>query len=457
MGNTRSNSLPHCVLKHLRSLVRRTAQLQGLEHTGKRLGFWMDTLCVPVDEKLKVYKKKAIVQMRLTYQKANAVLVLDSALQQIETPQDPEELGLRLTTSGWCRRLWTLQESAFAREVWVAFSDGIANVTQISGYEADKFSLLAGIPGASMAFSNVKQDGWRPFQATRTVAFIQAGHITDLTLSSGGKVMTDVFAWHVSAMRDRNTSKPGDEALCLATLMQLDLKTLLETPEVDRMKALYSMLATVPPFLIFFPGRRFAEVGYRWAPRSFLGKGSRNHQNAVIGSPCVRDGRHGVKMAYSKFRLFVHSEYPKSTITPLISRKTKRIFFRDTFSNIWYMMYTFIGDLDDLDRLFNPVLLPELHQPMVVLPYRSSSNQNQYTQQGALVTLLREDLADNSLYTKHEAVVQVRELTGPADTSWANRHWPFLGSYRSRQDLANEDRAIAEAVRVPDDMSFWVG
>lgn len=457
MGNTRSNSLPHCLLKYLESLVRRTAQLQGLGLNGKNLGFWMDTLCVPVNEELKVYKKKAIVQMRATYQNANAVLVLDSALQQIRTPQDPEELGLRLTTSGWCRRLWTLQESAFAREVWVAFSDGIANVTQIGGYAADTFALLTGLPGASMAFSNVKRDGWRPFHATRTLAFIQAGHLTDMSVASDGTGVTDVFAWHVSAMRDRNTSKPGDESLCLATLMQLDLKTLLETPEADRMKALYSMLATVPPFLIFFPGRRFDEVGYRWAPRSFLGKSSRDHQNAVIGSPCVRDDRHGVQIAYPKFRLFAHSEYPKSTITPLVCPTTKRVFFRDTFSNTWYMMFTFIGDIVELHGFFNPVLLPELHQPIVVLPHWSSSSQDQYTQQGALVTLQREDLADNALYTKHEAIVQVRELTGQHDAQWANGHWPFLGAYRSRQDLANEDRVIAEAVRVPDDMEFWIG
>ena len=456
MGNTKFNSLPSCIIRHLSTLVERTAQLQGLGLNGKKLAFWMDTLCVPVSSDRTDYRKKAITLMRRTYQEAAVVLVLDSVLQQINAPQDPEELGLRLTSSGWSRRLWTLQESVFARQLCVGFSDEIVNVSQIMSMEADTFALLTNLPGASMAFSNLRQDGWRPLHVTRALAFVQAGHLADMTTSTNGKDVTDIFAWHVSALRDRNTSKAGDEALCLATLLELDLRNLLKTPDARRMKVLYSMLATVPPRLIFFHGQRIEGVGFRWAPQSFLGKGSRDHQNAIVGTPCLRDDTHGVKITYPKFRLSAHSEYPKSNITPFISTATKRIFFSDTSSDIWYMLTLLTDDNNTAEQTFNPLPIPELHQPMVVSPHWSRRNQNQWTQVGALVTLLREDKTQNAIFTRHESVVAVRELTGQHDAQWANRHWPFLRAYWSGQDLANEDRVIAEAERIDEDTEFWI-
>ena len=456
MGNTRSNSLPSCLITHLCTLVKRTAQLQGLGLNGRKLGFWMDTLCVPVSPELKDYRKKAIMQMRSTYQNAAVVLVLDSTLEQIKAAQDHEELGLRLTTSGWSRRLWTLQECAFARELCVCFLDGIVNISQTAGMEADTFALLTNLPGASMAFSNLRRDGWRPFHATRTLAFIQAGHLPDMQFLPDGRSVSDIFAWHITALRDRNTSKASDEALCLATLMELDLRTLLETPDAERMKRLYSMLATVPPLLIFFHGRRMEEIGFRWAPQSFLGRGSRQHQNATIGKPCPRDDKYGVKISYPKLRLVTRSEYLKSSITTLTSPTTKRVFFRDAFSNIWYMLSSFTNENDSTDQMFNPLPMPELHQPIVVLPHWSSRSQGRWVQQGALVTLRSEHRAQDAIFTRHEFIVQVRELTGQHDAQWADGHWPFLDAYSSGQDLANEERVIAEAERIDESTDFWI-
>ncbi|KAA6411605.1 MAG: hypothetical protein FRX48_04885 [Lasallia pustulata] len=160
----------------------------------------MNTLCVPVSPHLRDYRKKAIKQMRSTYQKVAVVLVLDSNLRQINAPQDPVELGLRPTNSGWFRRLWTLQECAFARVLCVSFLDGIVNVGKLATMEANTFSLLTNLPGASMAFSNLRRDGWRPFHATRTLTFVQAGHLADMRSWPNGKVVSDTIAWHINAM-----------------------------------------------------------------------------------------------------------------------------------------------------------------------------------------------------------------------------------------------------------------
>ena len=56
-------------------------------------------------------KTRALVQMKRTYQEATMVLVLDASLQLFNGDLlTPEEICARISSSGWTRRLWTLQE-----------------------------------------------------------------------------------------------------------------------------------------------------------------------------------------------------------------------------------------------------------------------------------------------------------------------------------------------------------
>ncbi len=65
LGNPNHNSLPFCQIKRLQELVQ--------ESTGKPLPFWIDTICVPLEERL---RGKAIANMAKVYRSAAAVLVL---------------------------------------------------------------------------------------------------------------------------------------------------------------------------------------------------------------------------------------------------------------------------------------------------------------------------------------------------------------------------------------------
>jgi hypothetical protein len=89
--------------------------VDGIDYPGriktKPVGFWMDTLCVPVQDQFKPYRKKSIANMRYIYQNAVAVLVLDPWLQQIPSTSTTPELLVRLCQSAWLRRLWTRKSS----------------------------------------------------------------------------------------------------------------------------------------------------------------------------------------------------------------------------------------------------------------------------------------------------------------------------------------------------------
>ena len=81
------------------------------------VGFWIDTLCVPVEDQLKAYRKKSIANMRHIYQNAVAVLVLDPWLQQIPSTVQTPEILARLCQSAWLRSYGLIR-----RDFWLKTS-----------------------------------------------------------------------------------------------------------------------------------------------------------------------------------------------------------------------------------------------------------------------------------------------------------------------------------------------
>ena len=109
LGNPYANALPRCQLLRLLSLLQRSNMPLDSGDCDQELLLWCDTLCCPV--KPSVAKTRALVQMKRTYQEATMVLVLDASLQLFNGDLlTPEEMCTRISSSGWTRRLWTLQE-----------------------------------------------------------------------------------------------------------------------------------------------------------------------------------------------------------------------------------------------------------------------------------------------------------------------------------------------------------
>jgi len=71
-------------------------------------------------------------------------------------------------------------------------------------------------------------------------------------------------------LKNRQTSKPDDETICLATLLELDLKPLFTMSGQRRMKYIFERVEKIRPAIVFAEGERIQEEGWRWAPCSFL-------------------------------------------------------------------------------------------------------------------------------------------------------------------------------------------
>ncbi|KAI9740438.1 MAG: hypothetical protein M1834_005018 [Cirrosporium novae-zelandiae] len=236
LGNARNNSLPLCQLQFFREAVSHVAGITL---------FWVDTLCVPLSPaKL---RKSAIRLMKETYANAHSVLVIDSAIMKLPVSISEEELFMRITCSGWIRRLWTFQEGFLAKCLLFLLHDGIADIMS-------RFRKLLekGVDGTIIPRSTVAQEGVRLFQS-----FLSHR-------SEGNTPMGFGELW--SALQWRSTSRASDEPLCLAPLLGIDINIILDLPEEQRMKKLLSLQHDFPPYIIFSKGPRMPDVGYRWAP-----------------------------------------------------------------------------------------------------------------------------------------------------------------------------------------------
>ncbi|THV03516.1 hypothetical protein K435DRAFT_556933, partial [Dendrothele bispora CBS 962.96] len=213
LGSTTEVGLPNCQ-------VQRLARLAGqLVSSG---GFWQDGLCIPEE---KESRNRAIALMAETYTSAEKVLVLDEGIRsscQQSTPK--EECLLRIATSGWMQRIWTLQEGMLACELHFELQDNIIDPTHFNNYSfslARRLIPLLGYRGRDLQTRKFEPRLQQPPKCT----------VNDL----------------IGLLRYRTTSKPRDEPVAISGLLRIDASTLvhIESGE-ERMKSLLIQVGEVP-------------------------------------------------------------------------------------------------------------------------------------------------------------------------------------------------------------------
>ncbi|KAL8646053.1 MAG: hypothetical protein Q9226_007036 [Calogaya cf. arnoldii] len=248
-GNVDGNALQSCLLEDISELVEK---LPGDNRNQKY--FWMDTLCVPV--RPRELQTLALNKMRVPYERAKHVLVLDSHLRSLDSKKlSTTELFAQVSCSSWMRRLWTLQEGRLAENVWFQFADESVNVKTV-------FTNL------SRQHIPSKVDHWLGL----TIAM-------DLWMQIWGRGEsvpdTSQVGFSLSqtshSLRTRSVSVPTDEALCLINLMDMDLTRVTTVAPAKRMEVFWRTFEKVPKSFLFSKANKMSDVGIHWAPSSFMG------------------------------------------------------------------------------------------------------------------------------------------------------------------------------------------
>lgn len=213
--------------------------------------FWMDTLCIPKEELL---RHQAITKMSDVYSSASKVLVLTAELMRHPSVnRSYSEIFTRISCSTWLRRLWTLQESILNPNLLFQFSDRAIYTNYHS----------------SLYLQQVKDNSENPWNLVRWEC--NRYHlipINDISHLSYARRVNHVWG----NLNNRTTSRGGDEPLCIAILLGLDLQKLQEEPDACSVKKFWTLHQEkgVPAQVLFIPGLKLNEEGLHWAPSNLM-------------------------------------------------------------------------------------------------------------------------------------------------------------------------------------------
>ncbi|KAK6352513.1 hypothetical protein TWF730_009337 [Orbilia blumenaviensis] len=259
LGSTTEDGLPTCQIRRIANLVA-TVLPKATGNETPKLAFWMDSLCIPNNSSV---RKKAIGLMARTYTEAEAVLVLDSAILSIPSTLPREALAVHILTSGWMRRLWTLQEAVLAKKLFFLCGDG--HVVQLADVIPAPDNMLLYPEQTDIASELFRLTKWRLYN-TYTIGDV------------------------ARALRWRATSRASDETLAIASLLGKDPASLAGLPPETRMKELLLRLKEVPRNILFLSASKMDIDGFRWAPISLMATHGGAKGGSQVATQTVKDG-----------------------------------------------------------------------------------------------------------------------------------------------------------------------
>lgn len=234
------------------------------------MGFWIDTLCVPIKDD--EARKQAISKMRNIYESADRVL-LDSWVQGLPLSADIIEKGSRHYLSNWQNRLWTLQEGVLAHSLFIQFKNAPQSLRSL---DKDLDEDLKSRPELL-------------YCRGLGVILTSAPLFSLMGISESFFPPSEVLLHLVAGVVNRTTTRKSDETICLAQILAIDPTPLLDIPGKKegqlteeekhvreqqacekRMEKFLEKVGGFEQKIVFCDLSRLKTDRFSWAPRSFL-------------------------------------------------------------------------------------------------------------------------------------------------------------------------------------------
>ncbi|KAK7417283.1 hypothetical protein QQX98_004717 [Neonectria punicea] len=310
-GNPNENKIHKCVLDFFNQLFLDAQHLLRRNEPDPELPFWIDTLTIPVNDP--VQRKRAIKTMHHAYTNADFMVVLDSGLAKIEAGRSYAETAMKIFTSRWMGRLWTLQEAYLSKKLIFRFnSNELVDMDQL---EANFFT------SHTLADSMVAGKARKYFD--RLLGWQRQKRIYNVPLYDSVLLAS---VWE--AVQWRTTSLVVHETQALATLFEVEVdfpddfdhgscgSQCGKAPDDEcrdnldrRMKCFLESLYdaypnSIPPGIIFVPGRRLAVEGFGWAPCTWMVGQNVGHDDPIFNHATAAElTLNGLLVRYPGFHL----------------------------------------------------------------------------------------------------------------------------------------------------------
>lgn len=303
-GNPTDNKMNSCVLDRFVQLFKDVGDSRKQPVAIASKPFWIDTLAIPVEKKYKAQRKKAIKSMHSVYRGAECTIVLDAGLMDLSRGEGYAQPAMSISVSKWMTRLWTLQEAVFSKELYFNFSDELVSMDRLEAlFRKEDASLHPTVAFASRTYYHgiLKKES----QAMRDID----------SKPEDRKIKPEYVAAVWKALQWRTTANPSHETLALATLLDIDTDDFVDPRDGSqtdgRMQKLLGYLSAcrpcpIPPGMIFLPGPRLLEKGYRWAPQTWLSSRPVEPPDALtLKCPKARlNIPHGLEVKFPGFLLY---------------------------------------------------------------------------------------------------------------------------------------------------------
>lgn len=208
---------------------------------------WLDALLIPEERQT---RKLAITKMSNVYRNASVTAVLDAGLASSSAEDLTVKACLmKIMTSAWYKRLWTLQEAILSSNLAILFEEGFALLPDL-------------LKKATESPQNFEKEHYDPVHMVilREIRQLSGLHLKNLDV---GKVS--------SMLSIRDSSRRGDESLAIAPLLGVDVHKLVNVDAASRMMEFWRSVRHVPLNILTTDYPRLKEIGCQALPSTLMG------------------------------------------------------------------------------------------------------------------------------------------------------------------------------------------